>query len=134
VPHLVDTSVLVDLADARSEHHNWSLGALARAVRFDWLALNPVIFAECLAGEPPLPEPLLERFRRLDLPWSAATLAGPAFGAYRRRGGGKDAILADFLIGAHAAAEGLTLITRDPRRIRTAFPSVRLITPETDPL
>lgn len=89
---------------------------------------------ECLAGRPPLPESLFQGLTRASLPWAAAPVAGVAYGAYKRRGGSKDAILADFLIGAHAVVEGLALLTRDPRRIRTAFPDVRLITPETDPL
>jgi predicted nucleic acid-binding protein len=33
----------------------------------------------------------------------------------------------DFVIGAHAAVSDLTLLTRDPRRYRTYFPTVRLI-------
>jgi predicted nucleic acid-binding protein len=33
----------------------------------------------------------------------------------------------DFLIGAHAAVAGLTLLTRDARRYRRYFPKVRLI-------
>jgi hypothetical protein len=35
----------------------------------------------------------------------------------------------DFYIGAHAAIQGLALLTRDPRRYRAYFPSVRLIAP-----
>ena len=34
-----------------------------------------------------------------------------------------------FFIGAHAYVAHLPLLTRDPRRVRTFFPSVRLITP-----
>ena len=30
---------------------------------------------------------------------------------------------------AHAAADGLTLVTRDVGRYRTCFPSVKLVTP-----
>jgi len=37
--------------------------------------------------------------------------------------------LPDFLIGAHAQAESMKLVTRDPDRVKTYFPSVRLITP-----
>ncbi|NBU28536.1 MAG: DNA-binding protein, partial [Caulobacteraceae bacterium] len=48
---------------------------------------------------------------------------------YRRRGGARESILADFLIGAHAAVAGYALLTRDPRRVRAAFPGVELITP-----
>ena len=37
--------------------------------------------------------------------------------------------LPDFLIGAHAQAEGLKLVTRDPDRVRTYFPNVALLLP-----
>jgi predicted nucleic acid-binding protein len=37
--------------------------------------------------------------------------------------------LPDFYIGAHAAVEGLELLTRDPVRYATYFPKVRLIAP-----
>jgi predicted nucleic acid-binding protein len=35
----------------------------------------------------------------------------------------------DFYIGAHAAVEGLTLLTRDARRYAGYFPKLRLISP-----
>jgi predicted nucleic acid-binding protein len=35
----------------------------------------------------------------------------------------------DFYIGAHAAVTGLTLLTRDARRCREYFPTVRLVAP-----
>jgi len=49
--------------------------------------------------------------------------------AYRLRGGSREAVLPDFLIGAHAEVAGLSLLTRDPRRVRSEFPSVRIISP-----
>ena len=48
-------------------------------------------------------------------------------------GGGRERVLPDFLIGAHAAIRGHALLTRDPKGYRTYFPSVELITPETHP-
>jgi predicted nucleic acid-binding protein len=66
---------------------------------------------------------------RLNLPWAAAWLASRAFLAYRRQGGTRTAPLPDFFIGAHAEAADLTLLTRDPVRIRTYFPSVEIIAP-----
>ncbi len=71
-----------------------------------------------------------DAFRRDPLPWPAAFLAGKAFLAYRRRGGSRTAPLPEFYIGAHAAVAGFTLVTRDPRRYRTYFPKLRLISPE----
>jgi predicted nucleic acid-binding protein len=56
-------------------------------------------------------------------------LAGKAFVQYRRSGGAKSNVLGDFFIGAHAAVAGLPVLTRDARRYRTYFPTVKLITP-----
>jgi hypothetical protein len=56
-------------------------------------------------------------------------LAGKAFLTYRRRGGVRRSPLPDFFIGAHAAIEGYQLLTRDPARYRSYFPTLPLITP-----
>jgi predicted nucleic acid-binding protein len=61
----------------------------------------------------------------MELPFQAAK----AFEKYRRAGGKKPRPLPDFFIGAHAYVSHLPLLTRDPRRVRTFFPSVHLITP-----
>ena len=73
-----------------------------------------------------LPADLVER---LPIPWEAAFLAGKCFVKYRRRGGSRRSALPDFFIGAHAAVEKLPLITRDPARYRTYFPTVQVIAP-----
>ena len=38
-------------------------------------------------------------------------------------------MLSDFFIGAHAAVEALSLLTRDIRRYRSYFPTITLIAP-----
>ena len=58
--------------------------------------------------------------------------AGRAYGEYakkRRRSktGQPRRILADFLIGAHAAENGYALLTLDKRIYRTAFPKLDLL-------
>lgn len=58
--------------------------------------------------------------------------AGRAFEAFIRNGGRRGVMLPDLLVGAHAATLGATVLTRDPRRFRTYFPEVELITPETE--
>ncbi len=68
-------------------------------------------------------------FQWLPLPYTAGWLAAQAFVKHRRAGGTKSSPLPDFYIGAHAEAQGLTLVTRDTPRYRTYFPSVSLITP-----
>jgi predicted nucleic acid-binding protein len=70
-----------------------------------------------------------DEFVRLPLPWAAAFLAGKCFLAYRRAGGERRSPLPDFFIGAHAAVDGMTLLTRDPGRYRTYLPRLALIAP-----
>ena len=64
-----------------------------------------------------------------EMPRSALFLAGQVFKAYRRRGGPRASVLPDFFIGAHATVVGAPLLTRDPRRYRSYFPTIELITP-----
>lgn len=65
-----------------------------------------------------------------ELPVAAAFLAGHAHASYRRAGGAREAIMPDFLIGAHAAITDRPLLTRDPRRVAAHIPGARLICPE----
>lgn len=131
---LVDSNVILDLVTRDPEWSAWSAEALARAADESALAINPLIFAEVSIGFETVEEleELLpaDEFRRLDLPYEAAFLAGKAFLAYKRRGGSRSAPLADFYIGAHAAVSGLRLLTRDSRRYRTYFPTIQIIAPE----
>jgi predicted nucleic acid-binding protein len=70
-----------------------------------------------------------DEFARLPLPWAAAFLAGKCFLRYRRLGGTRRSPLPDFYIGAHAAVEGVPLLTRDDSRYRSYLPRLQLITP-----
>lgn len=130
---LIDSNVILDLVTDDPAWGNWSADALSQAADESVLAINPIIFAEVSIRfetieqlEILLPANTVER---LPLPYEAAFLAGKAFLSYRRRSGTRTAALADFYIGAHAAVAGLRLLTRDPRRYRTYFPSVAIIAP-----
>jgi len=109
---------------------------LARYAESGMLFINPIIYAEVSVGFKRIEE--LEEvlpahsFRREPLPWEAAFLAGKSFLAYRRQGGERRSPLPDFYIGAHAAVAGLALLTRDPRRYRTYFPHVILLSPDEE--
>ncbi|WP_221630214.1 MULTISPECIES: type II toxin-antitoxin system VapC family toxin [unclassified Synechococcus] len=63
------------------------------------------------------------------IPREAAFLAARAHAAYSSRGGPRQMILPDFLIGAHAVNERFGLLTRDAHRYRQTFPGLQLITP-----
>lgn len=130
---LVDSNVLLDVIQDDPKWGDWSASELAAAFERGPVIINPIIFAEVALAFDSQQEleahfPASEYERRA-LPWGAATLAATAFLQYRRRGGGKISPLPDFYIGAHAATEQLTLLTRDPRRYRTYFPVVHLIEP-----
>jgi predicted nucleic acid-binding protein len=129
---LVDTNILLDIITSDPKWFQWSATRMERALG-QGLAVNPIIYAELAAGflrSEELEAALqLHELRRLPLPYHAAFRAGRAFIEYRKRGGDRHSPLPDFFIGAHAEADGLTLLTRDPTRYRTYFPKVRLIAP-----
>jgi len=131
---MVDSNVILDIVTEDRVWFEWSSQALSHHAEHDVLVINPVIYAEVSVGfsrvedlDNVLPE---STFRRRSLPWDAAFLAGKSFEAYRRRGGVRRSPLPDFFIGAHAAVEGMALITRDATRYRTYFPNLRIVAPE----
>ncbi len=63
-------------------------------------------------------------------PWAAGFVAAKAHQVYRARGGSRMTTLPDFYIGGHAAVRGYRLLTRDARRFRTAFPALRIVSPD----
>lgn len=130
---LVDSNILLDILEEDANWYAWSSAQLQEAADHSVLIINPIIYAEVSIGfgrieelEEALPA---DFFQRRELPWEAAFLAGKCFMRYRKLGGTKCSPLPDFLIGAHAAISGLTLLTRDAARYRTYFPSLKLITP-----
>ncbi len=134
---MVDTNVLVDLAISNSAWHGWSSGQVLSAFKRGPVVINPIIYAEFSVRyssvdqvDELLPQ---SEFRRENLPWAAAFAAAAAFKIYRQSGGGRERVLPDFLIGAHAAIRGYSILTRDSEGYRSYFPTVDLISPETHP-
>lgn len=130
---LVDTNVLIDVLEDEPEWADWSIAQLRAQSKVHSLAINPVIYAELSLTFSSV-EALDKTIGHLglavlELPRPALFLAGKAFVRYRRRGGRKNNVLADFFIGAHAAVLGCPLLTRDTQRYQAYFPSVTLITP-----
>ena len=131
---LVDTNVLVDVLQDDPAWADWSLHQLRAQSQVHDLVINPVIYAELsLAFESV--EALDDTVERMELglqelPRPALFLAGRAFLKYRREGGTKSNVLADFFIGAHAAVLRCGILTRDGRRYRNYFPGVALVEPE----
>ena len=130
---LVDSNVLIDVVNDDPVWGAWSREALERTATHDLLVVNPIIYAEVSAGFARAED--VERafpsadFRREQIPYEAAFLAGKAHVAYRRRGGRSRSPLPDFYVGAHAAVCGHRLLTRDASRYRTYFPRLDIIAP-----
>ncbi len=130
---LVDSNILFDILSEDEEWADWSAAMITDAGNQGAVVINPIIFAEVSVRydriedvEEALPR---EYFVRAPLPWDAGFLAARCYVQYRERGGTRRSPLPDFYIGAHAAVSGLTLLTRDPQRYRTYFPTLTLIAP-----
>ena len=131
---IVDTNVLLDVLEDDPAWADWSLRQLRAQSQVHELAVNPVIYAELSLA--------FDSMQALDaalagmgltfeeLPRPALFLAGRAFVKYRREGGTKGNVLADFFIGAHAAVAGCGILTRDARRYRNYYSRVPLVTPQ----
>lgn len=137
---LFDTSVIIDARDVDSPWHHWAKEKIADANELDQAAVNTIVVAEAgvrAMDREQLPSHLeMMGLALLPLPISAAAPAAKAYQRYleRLKSEGKSPSskipIGDFLIGAHAAAEKMALVTRDPDRVKTYFPTVKLIVPE----
>ena len=130
---LVDSNVILDVFENDPVWADWSEAALVTYATQLPLFINPVIYAEVSIGFQRIEE-LEEAFagcglHMLPIPKEALFLAGKAFLKYRKRKGSKASPLPDFFIGAHAAVENLLLLTRDVKRIKTCFPTVKTVSP-----
>jgi predicted nucleic acid-binding protein len=130
---LVDTNVLLDLVTDDPKWADWSLSQLEAASLDGPLLINDAVYAELAVRYEGIE--YLEAFvdgaglEMNSMPRAALFLAGKVFTQYRRAGGSRIGVLPDFFIGAHAAVAQLPLLTRDVKRYRTYFPSLKLIAP-----
>jgi predicted nucleic acid-binding protein len=134
---LVDTNVLIDVLEDDPDWADWSIAQLQAQSRVHRLAINPIIYSELSLTFSTVEalDQVLDAMEllMLEIPKPALFLAGKAFIQYRRNGGLKNTVLGDFLIGAHAAVSGLPVLTRDIRRYKNYFPSVKLVVPQETP-
>jgi predicted nucleic acid-binding protein len=133
----IDTNVIVALWDEDPGLTSAARTALEAAFHRGNLTVAAPVFAELVAA-PGRSEDFVNGFFedagiavdwQLDEPtWRSA---GRAFRDYaerrrRHRDSGVRRILADFLIGAHAAVHGYRLLTMDQRLYRLAFPALKI--------
>jgi len=135
----IDTNVLVALWDEDSTLSSAAQAALEAAFHRGGLVVSAPVFAELIAA-PGRTEAFVSSFLGdtgivvdWDLSEAVWRSAGRAFRAYaerrrKQREAGTRRILADFLIGAHAATHGFRLLTLDERLYRAAFPGLTVET------
>ena len=130
---LVDTNILLDVAESDPAWADWSQRQLEHLALTDTLTINPVIYTEFSIGYARIEEVeavlAAVALPIAPMPREALFLAGKAFLQYRQRGGSRSGVLPDFLIGAHASVERWRLLTRDVARYRSYFPGLQLIAP-----
>ena len=135
----IDTNVVIALWDEDSALSLAAQNALETAFNRGTLVAAAPVFAELIAA-PGRSEAFVDSFFEetgigvdWELPEQIWRLAGRAFQAYaerrrKQRDSGSRRILADFVIGAHASANGCRLLTLDNRLYRSSFPTLAIQT------
>ena len=131
----VDTSVLIDVFGADPRFGPPSANALRRCLNEGAVVACGVVWGETRAAFSS-DEDFLRALRTLGVGFSAqteqaATLAGTAWKKYRAGGGKRDRVIADFLIGAHAASQCDRLLTRDRGYYKKCFGGLVIVDPSS---
>jgi predicted nucleic acid-binding protein len=129
----VDTSVLLDVFGADPTFGLRSKKAVHACLAEGRLVACEVVWTEA-ASFFPSADAAQDAMDRLGIEFSpiglnTALAAGAAWKAYRSRGGRRDRVAADFLIGAHAFAQAERLLTRDRGFYRAYFSRLRILDP-----
>ena len=129
----VDSSVLIDVATNDPVFADASFEALRDAISRDDVVICDAVVAELCAAVDQV-EITLEAIADLGIRFSpvneqAAIRAGIMQRRYRDRGGKRERVISDFLVGAHALLQYGTLVTRDQGFFRDYFKGLKIINP-----
>jgi predicted nucleic acid-binding protein len=129
----VDTSVLLDVLGGDPAHGKRSREALRAAYDGGALLACDVVWAEVRAHFPS-DAAFAEALGTLGVTYDplsvvAAADAGARWAAYRKAGGSRSRVVADFLVAAHALHQADRLLTRDRGFYRGAFRDLAVVEP-----
>ncbi len=129
----VDTNILLDVFGPDPEFGTGSGNALRACLSEGSVVACEIVWAETVAWFPSS-ESAQETLDGLGIAFSpldrsTAAGAGLAWRAYRRRGDRRARVIADFLIGAHAASQSDRLLTRDRGFYKKAFKRLEVVDP-----
>jgi predicted nucleic acid-binding protein len=129
----VDTSVLLDVFMDDPAFRGRSLAAVRQSLAEGQLVASDTVWAEVVAAFAD-EHAATRALGRIPVAFSAMTAdaavrAGAAWRSYRQRGGTRDRVVADFLVGAHAIEQADRLLTRDRGFQRLAFAGLTIIDP-----
>ena len=129
----IDTNILLDILLPNPSFCDASVQALENSAVAGSLVICDLVYAElCVhfAAQGDCDEFLAANEIRVEsLTRATHFAASRVWRQYRRQGGSRMRILADFLVGAHAQQQANRLLSRDRGFYRTLFPSLNLIDP-----
>jgi predicted nucleic acid-binding protein len=131
---LIDSNIIIDIDNQDEQWWEWSADKLAS---FSNPCINPVIYSQ-LSYNKQSPDEVDQLLKVLEISlieFSRKALfnASQAFKQYRERGGSKLSTLPDFFIGGQALDLRIPLLTRDVSKYKSYFPTLPLISPESQP-
>lgn len=130
----VDTNILIDILEPDPIFGPASREALKQCTMEGAICACEVVWAEILSVYADAAKDVAHALQQVGLSFSpmveeAALEAAACWHRFREKGGKRDRIVADFLIGGHAFVQCDLLLTRDRGFFREYFQNLRIVSP-----